>query len=114
MEPTEILRSLELLTPDQEPVVLYRARSKEDLVHLDEMQQIAKKLKGEVLTLVGPSISLAVKDPFSGSSLKRAIPDLVQRTVFVCGPDSLVHAARRGLKAAGVPAENIHYEMVWW
>ncbi len=105
---------LELLTPDQQPVVLYRARSKEDLVHLDEMQQIAKKVQGEVLTLVGPSISLAVKDPFSGPSLKRAIPDLTERTVFVCGPDSLVHAARRGLKAAGVPAENIHYEMVWW
>ena len=105
---------LELLTPDQQPIVLYRARSKEDLVHLDEMQQIAQSLRGEVLTLVGPSVSLAVKDPFSGDSLTRAIPDVAERTVFVCGPDSLVHAARRGLKAAGVPTENVHFEMVWW
>ena len=105
---------LELLTPDQEPIVLYRARSKADLVHLDEMQEIAKRVKGEVLTLVGPSISLAVKDPFSGPSLRRAVPDIAQRTVFVCGPDSLVHAARKGLKDAGVPSENVHFEMVWW
>jgi ferredoxin-NADP reductase len=78
------------------------------------MQEISKKVDGEVLTLVGPSVSLAVKDPFSAASLKQAVPDLQERTVFVCGPDSLVHAARRGLKAAGVPAENTHYEMVWW
>ncbi len=105
---------LELLTPDQQPIVLYRARSKADLVHLDEMQDIAKRVDGEVLTLVGPSVSLAVKDPFSGPSLRRAVPDIAQRTVFVCGPDSLVHAARKGLKDAGVPTENVHFEMVWW
>ena len=34
--------------------------------------------------------------------------------IVMCGPDSLVHAARKGLKAAGVPSENVHFEMVWW
>lgn len=105
---------LEMLTPEQEPIVLYRARNRDDLVHLDEMQEICRHVEGEVLTLVGPSISLANKDPFGAASLKRAIPDIADRAVFVCGPDSLVHAARRGLKAAGVPAENVHFEMVWW
>ncbi len=105
---------LEQLTPEQEPIVLYRARSHDDLVHLDEMQDLARRVRGEVLTLVGPSISLAVKDPFGAESLLRTVPDLRERTVFVCGPDSLVHAARHGLKAAGVPAEHVHFEMVWW
>ncbi len=105
---------LELLSPEQQPIVMYRARSRADLVHLDEMQELARHVRGEVLTLVGPSLSLAGKDPFGAKALRSAVPDLLNRAVFVCGPDSLVHAARHGLKAAGVPAASVHFEMVWW
>jgi predicted ferric reductase len=105
---------LELLTPDQEPIVIYRAHSHDDLVHLDEMRDIAHSIRGEVLTIVGPSIALATKDPFSAHALLRAVPDITERVVYVCGPDSLVHAARRGLKDAHVPFEDVHFEMVWW
>ena len=56
-------------------------------------------------TVAGPDIKVQ-------ASQKRRYhyPDVV----VICGPQRLVHAARRGLVAAGVDARSIHYERSWW
>ncbi len=105
---------LEDLPASAAPVVLYRARSRKDLIHYDELVELAARTNGRVLTLVGPSASLAVKDPFSASSLRRAIPDVADRVAILCGPERLLQAARHGLKRAGVHTSDIHYEHAWW
>lgn len=109
-----VLAILERLGPDHEPVVLYRAHSEKDLVHLDDLRAAAERLGGRLLTLVGPTAKLAVSDPFSARVLTAAIPDVAQRAVVLCGPDRLLLAARAGLKAAGVPKDRIHSEHSWW
>ncbi len=111
---TPVRAILEDLPIGSEPLVLYRARRTADLVHLDEMEDLVRRTGGRVLTLVGPTAGLADRDPFSPSRLRALIPDLGERMAVLCGPERLVHAARRGLLAAGVPAERIHYERVWW
>ena len=65
-------------------------------------------------TLVGPSASLAVKDPFSARRLRLAVPDLRERVAIVCGPERLLWAARAGLREAGVHTDDIHFEHPWW
>ncbi len=105
---------LEDLPGGSQPVVLYRARHERDLVHLDELQALTALRGGHVMTLVGPSAGLAVRDPFSAAALRRAVPDVARRTAVLCGPDRLVHAARRGLRAAGVPDSSVHFEHAWW
>jgi predicted ferric reductase len=105
---------LEDLPATAAPVVLYRARSKKDLIHYDELAELAARTNGRVLTLVGPSATLSVKDPFSASSLRRAIPDVAERVAILCGPERLLQAARYGLKKAGVHSSDIHYEHSWW
>ena len=105
---------LERLGPSHEPIVLCRARSTSDLTHLDELKALTPALGGKVLALVGPTAALAGKDPFTPARLLAAVPDLAERVAIVCGPESLVHAARRGLRACGVPLEDIHFERVWW
>ena len=95
-------------------IVLFRARSTAELVHFDEIRALAEQRGGRVLTLVGPSATLAVGDPFSADSLRSAIPDLTDRQAFVCGPERLIAASRSGLKAAGVPSSRIHFERSWW
>jgi ferredoxin-NADP reductase len=105
---------LERLAPNSGPVVLYRARHEEDLVHLDELRDLARRRGGLVYTLVGPTLSLRGFDPFSPESLRSIAPDLVDRVAVLCGPESLLHSARRGLLAAGVPSSRIHYERPWW
>ena len=109
-----VLAILETLGPDHEPIVLYRAHSEKDLVHLDELRHAAERLGGKLMTLVGPTAKLAVKDPFSARVLTAAIPDVAKRAVVLCGPDRLLHAARAGLRAAGVPKDRIHSEHSWW
>ena len=105
---------LQSLGPGHEPVVLYRAHSESDLVHVDELHDLCERLGGRLRTLVGPTARLAVKDPFSASVLSTVVPDIADRGVVVCGPDRLVHAARAGAKACGVPPSNIHSEHSWW
>ena len=105
---------IERLDADHEPVVLYRARSAAEATHLDELQALLPARRGRVLTLLGPSATLARKDPFGVASLRGAVPDIAERVAVVCGPESLVHAARRGLLACGVAPADIHFERVWW
>jgi predicted ferric reductase len=105
---------LERLAPGAEPVVLYRAHSEADLVHLDELRALTARLGGRLHTLVGPTASLAVRDPFSAPMLTAVVPDLRDRTAVLCGPERLLQAARSGLMAAGLPPSRIHFERPWW
>lgn len=109
-----VLAMMQRLSPDHEPLVLFRAHGERDLVHLDELKAATERLGGKVMTLVGPTAKLAVKDPFSAKVLTAAIPDVAERSVVMCGPDRLLMAARSGLKAAGVPTDRIHSEHTWW
>ena len=105
---------LERLDRRHQPIVLYRASRHDDLVYANELRGMARDLGGELMTLVGPTATLAVKDPFSGKVLGKAIPDLTQRVAILCGPERLLWAGRAGLREAGVASEDIHFEQPWW
>ena len=105
---------LQRLPATAQPVVLYRAHTTKDLVHLDDLRDLCGALGGVVHTLVGPTARLATRDPFSARVLRAAVPDVASRAVVLCGPERLLFAARAGLRAAGVPGDRIHYERVWW
>ena len=105
---------LERLDPRHQPIVLFRANRHDDLVYADELGAMARELGGELITLVGPTATLAVKDPLSGTALRKAIPDLTERVAVLCGPERLLWAGRAGLREAGVAAEDIHFEQPWW
>ena len=105
---------LEKVGPETAPIILYRARSEKDLVHVEELNALAAKVNGEVKTLVGPTATLKVRDPFSPSVLRASVPDLNEREVVVAGPESLLFAAYKGLRAAGVDTLDIHFERPWW
>lgn len=105
---------LERLDPSSQPIVLYRAHRHDDLVYADELRKRARALGGELMTLVGPTATLAVKDPFSGKVLRKAIPDLQERVAVLCGPERLLWAGRAGLREAGMDPDDIHFEQPWW
>jgi ferredoxin-NADP reductase len=105
---------LERLDRRHQPIVLYRASRHDDLVYAHELRAMAQNLGGELMTLVGPTASLAIKDPFSGKVLSKAIPDLTERVALLCGPERLLWAGRAGLREAGVASDDIHFEQPWW
>jgi ferredoxin-NADP reductase len=109
-----VMSFLEQLTPQHEPIVLYRVSSEQEMSQVKELEALATARNGSVQTLVGPRATLKVADPFSADALLKAVPDLAQRVVIVAGPESMVKAVQRGARAAGVPVENIHAERAWW
>ncbi|MEO7370625.1 MAG: ferredoxin reductase family protein, partial [Ilumatobacteraceae bacterium] len=111
---TPVKAMLERLDRRHQPIVLYRASRHDDLVYANELRGMARELGGELMTLVGPTATLAVKDPFSGKALRRAIPDLTERVALLCGPERLLWAGRAGLREAGVAGDDIHFEQPWW
>ncbi len=109
-----VMSFLEQLTPQHEPIVLYRVSSEQEMSQVKGIEALATARNGSVHTLVGPRATLKVADPFSADALLKAVPDLAQRVVIVAGPESMVKAVQRGARAAGVPVENIHAERAWW
>lgn len=105
---------LETLDVGAAPIVLFRARKNEDLVHLGELKELAAARGGAVRTLVGTRVQLAIDDPFSAKQLQAVVPDVAEREAFVCGPESMLQSARKGLIEAGVPAARVHCERFWY
>jgi predicted ferric reductase len=105
---------LERLDSRHQPIVLYRASRHDDLVYAKELGRMARELGGELMTLVGHTATLAIKDPLSGRVLAKAIPDLTDRVALLCGPERLLWAGRAGLREAGMAADDIHFEQPWW
>ncbi len=95
--------------PPGDVAVLYRARRREDAALLDELADLARD-RGYPLFVSYSRGANPSPDPLRPDVLRRAIPDIATRTVFVCGPAAMIDAARAGLRAAGVPRSRIVYE----
>ncbi|GAA5037709.1 ferredoxin reductase family protein [Actinopolymorpha pittospori] len=87
--------------------LLYRTRSSVDLVFRQEIDTIAVARKATVRYIVGPA---GDHDPLHPVSIRRLIPDVSTRDVYVCGPAGMTATAIRSLRACGVPRWRIHHE----
>jgi predicted ferric reductase len=91
--------------------LLYRTRGARDLVFEREFDQLARLRGATVHYLVGrrgtPDMP---RDPFEPRSLRRLVPDVHQRDVYVCGPVPMMDTVRRSLRALHVPDAQIHDE----
>ena len=105
------LRSLlEDLPRSSNPVVVMRAPSAEQLVLRDEVAELVRHRKGVLHELVGSRASASL----SAADLRRLVPDIARRDVFVCGPPGLVEDAAAAARELGVPHACIHYEIYSW
>jgi ferredoxin-NADP reductase len=90
---------------EQDLLLLYRARSREDIVFRAELDQIAARRRARVIYLLGGN-----RDHLSTGSLTRLVPDLADRDVYLCGPPGMSAAVRAALRDAGLPAAHLHEE----
>jgi predicted ferric reductase len=101
------LRSLlEDLPRKSAPVVLLRASRPEDLVLGKEVAELVRYRHGRLHELVGSREHAGIDE----RSLRRLVPDLHRRDVFVCGPEGFVADIVDLVKHLGVPDEAIHHE----
>jgi predicted ferric reductase len=90
--------------------LLYRVASDGDVAFRKELATLMADRGVDVRILVGADIGDDQTDQLGIPALRRHVPDIADRDVFVCGPPAMVDAVHRRLRALRVPAQHIHYE----
>jgi predicted ferric reductase len=103
---TALRALLEDLPASSRPTVILRAARPEDLVLAGEVRELVQHKRGTLHELVGRREQASV----TGESLRRLVPDLDRRDVFVCGPEGFVDDVVALVGSLGVPEEAIHHE----
>ncbi|MFF4404780.1 ferric reductase-like transmembrane domain-containing protein [Streptomyces sp. NPDC001262] len=94
-------------TPPGGLTLLYRASYEGQLVLRRELEAIAERRGAELHYLLGRR---SEADPLAPAALLSLVPDLAERTVFLCGPPGMVDAVKAALARNGVPERRIHSE----
>lgn len=89
--------------------LLYRNRTPEDALFRHELEEWSRQ-KGFDLHFSYSRRDGGDPRVFEPERLRQMVPDLAEREVFVIGSPRLLAAAGNGLRAAGVPSRQIHYE----
>jgi predicted ferric reductase len=88
--------------------LLYRASTEGDLLFRTELDRLARDRQIEVRYLLGRRDKQP--SPISAANLRRYVPDLLRRDIFLCGPPGMMHEATRSLRSLGVRRSQIHHE----
>ena len=92
-------------------VLIYRTRRPEDVIFRNEIDQLVTSRRGVVHYIAGDvEDGTLVEEPLSAPSIRRLVPDIGQREVFVCGPLPMMDALRNSLNTLGIARSRIHYE----
>lgn len=87
-------------------VVVVRASAPGELVHRDEVAALVRQRGGRLHEIIGPRHKIRL----NARTLRRVVPDVAERDVYVCGPegfsDEIVEAAMR----LGAVPDQIHHE----
>jgi predicted ferric reductase len=94
-----------LLEEQGDVVVLYRVRSEQDAVLLDEVRALVAARGGRLHLLAGRGVR-----PFAPDDLRAMVPDIAERDVYVCGPPAMTEAVLDSLRSLGVPNQQVHAE----
>ena len=105
---------------EQQPgdvVLIYRARSDDDVILRDELVALAEAKGARLFIATGPRVphreSWLPADAAHLSDvegLRHLVPDVDQRDVYLCGSPGWMRAAERAALDAGVPREHVHLE----
>jgi predicted ferric reductase len=98
----------QLLGDGDDVVLLYRASTWADVALRAEIDEMADDGL-QVRYLVGRRAELRA-DPLGPRSLRRWVPDLAARDVFICGPGGMTDTVLASLRGLGVARHHIHSE----
>jgi ferredoxin-NADP reductase len=103
---TPLRALLEDLPAGTDVVVVARASTAQDLVHRAEVAELVKRHGGRLHEIVGPRHKVR----FNARTLRRLIPDIAGRDVYVCGPEGFSAEIVAVALQLGTAPEQIHQE----
>jgi ferredoxin-NADP reductase len=90
--------------------LLYRAARESDVTFRKELDLFVDRRGVDVRVLVGADIGDDQTDRLGVPALRRHVPDIAERDVYLCGPGPMVDAVNRRLRMLKVPSAQIHFE----
>jgi predicted ferric reductase len=93
--------------------VLYRAHGEGDLVFKKELDGLAAHhgINVDYLLTQSGGRQSNRESWFAPSSVRRLVPDIGERDVYLCGPPGMMKVLQSSLEAVGVPADRIRMEV---
>jgi predicted ferric reductase len=91
-------------------VVIYRASSPADLIFREELDWLAEARDAEIFYVVGARDDPGPSAVMSPRGLRRLVPDVSRRDVYLCGPDGLIQASVAILNQLRVPRRQLHLD----
>ncbi len=99
---------------DREVVLLYGTRNSEVALYHDEFQKMAKENKNFTYHLVVSEEEKGWKGEtgfIDKNLIKKLVPDFMERTSYICGPQIMNDFCKKELEELGVPEKKIRREM---
>ena len=91
--------------------LIYRATGPEDVVFKSEIDELASLRGATVHYLVGRRGSREMPaDPLDPRAMRRLVPDIWSRDIYVCGPSGMMTRVLSSLRWLRIPDRQIHYE----
>ena len=93
--------------------VLYRAHSEGHLVFKKEMDSLSAQhgVRVDYLVTQAGGRQSSRASWFSPATMKRLVPDIADRVIYLCGPVGMMAAVRTSLEALGVPSDQVRSEV---
>ncbi|HEY1488845.1 MAG TPA: ferredoxin reductase family protein [Micromonosporaceae bacterium] len=91
-------------------IVLVRARTTEDLIFKDEIDRLAVARRMKVTYFVGHRDEPAAAALVTPDGLRKLVPDIAARDVYICGPVGFAAGVQRALLELRVPHTQVHLD----
>jgi predicted ferric reductase len=91
-------------------IVVYRASSPEDIIFTDELEWLAESRDLEIFYVVGSRTDPGPREVMTPKGMRRLVPDVSRRDVYLCGPPGLIEASVGILRRLRVPKKQIHLD----
>jgi predicted ferric reductase len=103
---TPLRALLEDLPPHADVVVIVRASTVPDLVHRQETAALVEHRNGRLHEMIGPRHKVRL----TARTLRHLVPDVVERDVYICGPEGFGTEVISAAAKLGVAVNQIHIE----
>lgn len=91
--------------------LVYRASHENEVVFRNELDELASLRGATIHYLVGRRGSREMpSDPLDPRALRRLVPDVFDRDIYVCGPAGMMERVLAGLHWLRIAESQIHYE----
>ena len=91
-------------------VVIYRAGSGDELLLRDELEWWARMRQAQLYFVLGSRDDPRVRWVLTPRGIRRLVPDVVRRDVYICGAAGFVTSVAGALKRLGVPPAQVHVD----